>query len=232
MEKPQCAKCHTVHKSIFCDLETKAHSQIDQAKTFLTYTKGDVLFHQGEHVSGVYCIKTGKAKATIADSLGNETIAKILGPGAVLGHRSMLSNSDHIATVEFLEEASVCFVDKTSFQKIIQDNPSLALTLGQRLAQEVVEADGKNLALVHHSVKERVCALLLNLSHMYGIKTQDGIEIDIKLTREEMASIVGTTPETMIRTLSNLKDEQVIVQNGKKLVILNQELLTDESGIY
>ena len=232
MEKSHCFKCQTVHKSIFCDLEEKAFAQIDPMKTSHTFGKGDVLFHQGENVAGIYCIKSGKAKATIADSLGNETIAKILGPGSVLGHRSLLSHTDHIATVEFLEEASICFIDKFNFQKILHDYPTLALTIGQKLAHEVIEADSKNLALVHHSVKERVCALLLNLSHIYGIKTTAGIEIDIKLTREEMASIVGTTPETMIRTLSQLKDEHVLVQNGKKLIIINQQFLIEEAGLY
>lgn len=232
MEKPQCSQCNTVHKSIFCNLEAKAQFQVDQSKTFIHYSKGDILFSQGEFVEGVYCIKSGKAKAAISDSAGNEAISKILGPGSVLGHRSMLLKTDHITTVEFLEEAVVCFIDRVSFQKLMNDNIALSLTLAQRLASELVEAESKNLALVHHSVKERVCSLLLNLSHTYGIKKNEGLEIDIKLTREEMASIVGTTPETMIRTLSHLKDESIITQNGKKLIIINESLLAEGSGLY
>jgi len=232
MEKPQCSQCDTVHKGIFCDLEAETYRQIDNAKIYLQFKKGDVLFNQGESVSGIYCIKSGKAKATIADSAGNETIAKILGPGSVLGHRSMFSDTDHIATVEFLEDASICFFDKVSFKSLIQKIPSLALRLGQRLANEVIEADCKNLALVHHSVKARVSSLLLDLSSQYGIKTQDGIELDIKLTREEMASLVGTTPETMIRTLSQLKIENIIAQQGKKLIIINMSSLNELAEHY
>lgn len=232
MGKQNCAHCSSVYKSIFCELESQALSQVDEVKNNLKFSKGKFLFNQGDKVKGVYCIKSGMAKAIISDSAGNESIAKILGPGSILGHRILFSEIDHLATVEFLEEASVCFIESSNFLNLIKKNPSLALTIGHRLANELVESDNKNLALVHHSVKERVCALILNLSQNYGIKTSHGIELDIRLTREEMASMVGTTTETMIRTISGLKDDQIITQEGKKIIITNLELLTVCTGMY
>lgn len=230
--KQNCSQCNSFHKSIFCRLEQKILNEIDSKKLSLNFSKGEILFQQGELVRGMYCIQSGKAKEKTTDAAGHEIITKILGPGDTIGIKSLLSSTGYLATVEFIDDSTVCIIDKLKFDEILKKDSRILLNISQKLAEEITESDQKNLSFVHHTVKQRTCSLLLHFVNKYGVKSDNGVELDIKLTREEMASLVGTTPETMIRTISQLKNEKILSQNGKKLVISNVSLLNNASGIF
>lgn len=231
LTKTNCHDCNSLTKSSFCHATEASRVIIDNAKTCHKYTRAERLFSQGEPVSGVYCLKSGKVKVSVTDTLGNESIIRVLGPGSLIGHRSiMCGEKDHQASVYFLEESEVCFVEQHVFQQLIKSDPELVLTLSQQFASDVADANATRVAMVHHSVKERVCTLLLSLANAYGRQAEDGIHIELKLTREEMASMIGTTPETMIRTISALKEEKLISQNGKNIIILDKSALADQAG--
>lgn len=229
--KLDCEKCISRGKGIFCDLETLALSKISDTKVTNTYKKGHTIFFQGNPPVGLYCVNNGKIKVTKTGPDGQETIIRIASGGDVLGHRSLFSNENYSATATVIEEATVCFIDKRFIYNAIHDEPTVALHLIQQLSKEVGQAETRNASMSQKSVRERVAELFLMLKKTYGINEGHRTKLDIKLTREEVASMVGTANETVSRIVSEFKDEKLIEQDGKTIYILNEAKLLELANL-
>lgn len=226
-----CEHCVSRSKGIFCELSTLVLSDINQHKVMNTYKKGQVIFYQDNPPFGLYCLSTGKIKVTKTGSDGKESIVRLAKGGDILGHRSLFSQTNYTATATTLEETTICFIDKKYILQAIEKNPSIALNIIQKLSQEMGAAESKNASMFQKNVRERLAELLLTLSSSYGIKEANRIKLDIKLTREEMASMIGTASETIIRFMSEFKDEGLIEQEGKTIFITDEAALIELANI-
>ena len=226
-----CEHCLCKDKGIFCNLEETSLASVSDSKVMNTYKKGHTIFFQGNPPFGLYCINSGKIKVTKMGSDGKESIVRIAGPGDVLGHRSLFSNENYSATATVIEDSAICFLDKKYIYKALQDEPSIALNLIQKLSKEMGQAEAKSAAMSQKNVRERLAELLLTLYKSYGVKEGSRKKLDIKLTREEMASMVGTANETIIRFISEFKEEGLIEQEGKVIYILDEEKLIEFANL-
>src|SRR5690606_38757827 len=141
----------------------------------------------------------------------------------VIGHRSLFGKENYTATATVIEDAAVCFIDKKHITEIIYDQPELALKIIEKLSREMGQAETRNASMTQKNVCERLAELLLNLKNRYGVKVEQGWKLDIKLTREEMAALIGTANETVIRTISDFKNEGILDQVGKTIYIINEK---------
>lgn len=226
-----CDKCVSKNKGIFCELEELALADVSQNKVMNTYKKGHDIFLQGNPSFGLYCINSGKIKITKTGLDGKESIVRIASAGDVLGHRSLFSNENYSATATTIEETTLCFIDKKYIHNALKKEPSIALNLIQQLSREMGSAENRSASLSQKSVKERLCELLLTLKSSYGIVEDNRTRLDIKLTREEMASMIGTSVETVIRFMTELKDEGMIVQEGKVIFIISEDALLEAANL-
>lgn len=220
-----CENCKSKGKGIFCELEALALSKVSESKVMNTYKKGHTIFFQGNPPFGLYCVNNGKIKISKIGPDGKESILRIASDGDVLGHRSLFSQENYNATATVIEEATICFIDKKFIYQAVHDEPSIALNLIQKLSQEMGSAESKSASLTQKNVRERLAELFLMLKKTYGVQDGKRIRLDIKLTREEMASMVGTANETIIRFITEFKDEGIIEQEGKVIFILDEEKL-------
>jgi CRP-like cAMP-binding protein len=218
-------------KGIFCELEKVALQDISHNKVMNNYKKGNTIFFQGNPPFGLYCVNSGKIKISKIGNDGKESIIRIAQPGDVLGHRSLFSNENYNATATTIEDATICFIDKKFIYKAIQEQPSIAIQLIQKLSQEMGAAESKSASLFQKNVRERLAELFLTLSKTYGVKEKDRVRLDIKLTREEMASMIGTANETVIRFISEFKDEGLIEQEDKTIYVLDEEKLVEFANL-
>jgi CRP-like cAMP-binding protein len=226
-----CETCPSRGKGIFCDLEKLALQGVSDHKVMNTYKKGHTLFFQGNPSFGLYCINQGKVKVSKIGSDGKESIIRIANPGDVLGHRSLFSDENYTATATALEDATICFVDKKYIFQLIKDQPSVALQLIQKLSKEMGAAEARGASMFQKNVRERLAELFLTLKKSYGIQEGNRTRLDIKLTREEIASIVGTANETIIRFITEFKDEGLIEQEGKTIFIKDEEKLLEFANL-
>lgn len=226
-----CDKCLSKNKGIFCELEEQALADVSHNKVMNTYKKGHDIFLQGNPSFGLYCINSGKIKITKTGLDGKESIVRIASAGDVLGHRSLFSKENYSATATTIEETTICFIDKKYIYNSIKKEPSIALNLIQQLSREMGSAETKAASLSQKSVKERLCELLLTLKTTYGIQEENRTRLDIKLTREEMASMIGTSVETVIRFMTELKDEGKIAQEGKVIYLTDEEGLLESANL-
>ena len=220
-----CDTCESRNKGIFCDLQQSALKDLGHNKVMTKYKRGQTIFTQGTSPQGIYCVNSGKIKLTKISDEGKESIIRIAGAGDVLGHRSLFSHESYGATATVIEETTICFLNKEYFHKVLLNEPSVSLRLIQKLSQDMGEAESKYAALSQKSVKERLATLLLDLKDDYGTQEADMWKLNIKLTREEMASMIGTAPETIIRFMTELKELGFIHQDGKTIFLHNVDKL-------
>lgn len=227
-----CENCESRDKGIFCDLSHLALATVSQNKVMNNYKKGQTIFYQGNPPFGLYCIAHGKIKVTRMGSDGKESIVRIAGPGDVLGHRSLFSKESYSATATVIEDASICFLDKNYIYSALQEQPSIALQLIEKLSRDMGAAEKRNALMSQKNARERLAELFLSFRKSYGVEDPSGrIRLDIKLNRDEIASIVGTAHETIIRLISEFKDEGILEQEGKTLFIVDEEKLTEFANL-
>lgn len=232
LKKDHCADCTSLCDGIFNQLGQEVLDNISEHKVSNTFKKGQTLFMQGNPPFGMYCIKSGIVKVTQTGPDGKESIVRLAKGGDTIGHRSLFSEEYYKATATAVEETKVCFYDKKYIQKLVKEEASVAYNLIAKLGRDLGSSEHKVTSLSQKSVRERLAELLLVLKEGYGEKLEDGrIKLNIKLTREEMASIVGTASETLIRFFTEFKQEHIIEQEGKVIFITDMEKLVEFSGM-
>lgn len=224
--KTACENCESRMSGVFCDLDTSELSNISEHKVTNVYKKGQNLFVQGNHPYGLYCVSRGNIKVSKVGADGKESIVRIVKGGDVIGHRSLFTDQNYTATATAMEDSTVCFLDKKFIMKAIQEMPSVAMNIIEKLSRDMGAAENKVSSFHQKNVRERLAELLLLLKESHGEQTEDGhIKINIKLTREEMATMIGTANETLIRFISEFKDEGLIEQDGKFIIIKDEDEL-------
>jgi len=230
-EKIGCEKCDSRMDGIFCDLKVEELFELSKHKVTNTYKKGQNLFFQGNPPFGIFCINSGKVKVTKVGADGKEAIVRVAKNGDILGHRSLFSEEYYSATSTALEDSTICFLDKKWIMKAIEEKPSVAKNLIGLLSRDMGAAEQKLASMSQKNVRERLAELLLTLKNTFGIKENNIVRLNIKLTREELASMIGVANETLIRFLSEFRDEGIITQKGKVIYIADEEKLLEFANI-
>lgn len=228
----QCQFCKSKADSHFADLPNEDLDVLSAHKSCITYKKGQNLFYEGTRPMGVFCINYGKVKVYKMGSNGKEQILFIAKPGDFLGYRSLLSEEFYGASATVIEQAAICFIPKSDFLSILNTNPAFFQKLMKAVCHELGVMEAKLAELSQKSVRERLAATILMLKETYGMEGESSDLIDIALSREDLANIVGTATETVIRLLSEFKADGLIGLEGKKIKVLETEKLIHEADFY
>src|SRR3989344_3001459 len=200
-----CKNCHPRHHGIFCELSTDELSYLNQHKVTKIYPKQVVIFHEGEKPRGLYCLFSGLVKIYKTSSDGKDQIVRLAQGGDVLGYRSFFSGEMYAASAQAIEEVTVCYIDQEGINKLIERSPSVLFNLLKKVCVELREAEEKFQSLMGKSVEERLAYFMT----MFVPKDKKQ-EVHLPLSREEIASLIGARPETVIRALSDWKDQGII----------------------
>lgn len=189
--------------------------------------KNHSLYHQGNKFSGPYCISEGKIKLTSVTDDGRENIREIATNGDILGIKQIIQTSDHHQTATPIENTHVCSIDGYFFQKLTTQNQTFTKMILKKLCDEINHHENNEIEIMYSKVKNRIALLLTRLQFEFGIKNKDSIILNLELSRTEMASMLGIAGETLIRFLTEFKDNGIIEQKGKMIVILNLRKLEE-----
>ena len=202
---------------------------IDAHRKMIHAKKGTVIFEEGDIVKGIYFIYQGKAKVHKKWSSDKELILRIAGKGAILGHRGLGKSIVYPISATALEAITLCFIDLDFFQSTLKVNHDFTYQLMMFFAEELQESEKNMRNIAHMSVKGRIAQALLMLRQKFGI-TEEGF-IDITLSRQDLASLAGTTYETVFRIINEFVEDKIIALANKDIRIINTEKLlrlTDE----
>ncbi|MGE0562603.1 MAG: Crp/Fnr family transcriptional regulator [Flavobacteriales bacterium] len=229
-EMPHCETCGSRDKSVFCGLASGEVSDIDASKGCNFYDKGQVIFHEGNRINGIYCINKGKIKIFQIGAEGKEQIIRFAKEGDIIGYRALLSEEPLSASAATLEPATLCFIPKSQIFKILQDNPNFNFKMLKLLSHELGEAARIITDLAQKPVRERLAESLLLLKDTFDLDEEKNIQV--KLSREELANIIGTATESVIRLLSEFKKDKLIDVDGRNIKLLNIPGLTRTANIF
>jgi CRP/FNR family transcriptional regulator, polysaccharide utilization system transcription regulator len=210
-----CAQCPSRSRSVFHDFPDEAQPGLEAGKSCFVYKRGEAIFHEGHTPQGVYCIKEGKVKIAREGFEGKEQIIRFAKDGDVVGYRSLLSGERYASSAVALEETSVCFIPRSQLLQMVTSQPCLSLNFIKQACTELGDAGRLITNLAQKSVRERMAEILLMLRETFG-ETAEGA-IDVKLSREELANLVGTATESAIRVLSDFQQEGLLELKGKAI---------------
>ena len=213
-----CVSCAVKKVRPFCNLPLPAAQRLNEIKSTAVYSKGTMLFIEGQHPRGVFVLCMGKAKLSTSSREGKTIITKIAEAGDLLGLNAMISNVPYEVTAEMLEPGQANFIPREPLILMMREFPEVALRIAQQLSRNYFAAHEEVRTLGLATSSERFAKLLLQ----WSIKTtQDNgsSQIRLTLTQEEIAEVIGTTRETVARLFANFKKKQLLQVQGETLVI-------------
>ncbi len=225
-----CRQCPNCKVSVFSDLTDDGFDFLNYEKSVVQLHKGQILFLQDTRPHGLYCVKKGKLKIFRKGSEGKEQIVRLAKDADVVGYRALLSEENYQCGAAALEETTLCYVPKHAFSQLLGQNTVIYKKMVQLLASDLKNAEIKISDLSQKPVRERVAETLLSLKAKYG--TEEDGSINISLTREELANMVGTATESFIRILSDFKKEGIIEVEHKKIRIADEDHLYATAHLY
>ncbi len=227
-----CALCPGRDQSLFSELPREELDKLSNRKTCIRYKKGQTLFYEDTRPMGLFCINSGKVKVYKINSDGKEQILKLGKSGDFLGYRALISEEFYNASATVIEEGAICYIPKADFLEILQKNPGFFQKMAKKVAHDLGMMERKLMTIAQKSVRERLATTLLMLKETYGMDGEESDLIDIALSREDLANIIGTATETVIRLLSDFKSQKLIALEGKKIKVLNANGLIREADFY
>lgn len=230
LDIPSCDDC-SHSKEFFCSLSDTEKRMLSEKKGDNFYKKGQVIFYEGNHANGLFCLYEGKVKLSKLGKDGKEQIVRFSKTGDIVGYRSLLSNEPYQATATAMEDCHICNLSKEKFLQIVEENPKLSLKVIQLLSKDLKSAEQNLIDVAQKTVKERISEALILLKNTFGYLA-DGKTLNIHMTRSEIADMAGTTTESTIRTLAQLSDEALIKLEGKSIVISNYSGLVRCTNAY
>ena len=227
---PFCDKCAMESGAIFKHLTHEEVDMINFEKEFRQYKRGEILYNEGSRISGFYCIHSGIIKVFKTGFDGKEQIIRFAKPGDIIAYRSVLSNEVACTSAKVIEDSQVCFIPSEILISLVKSNSAYALELLKLACHELGEANSFITDIAQKTVRERLAEILLLLVNDFGLDTQNYLQIS--LTREELANIVGTATESVIRLLSEFKSDKMVELAGRKIRILNKKGLEKISNVF
>ncbi len=224
-----CFTCQTRARTEWCALSSADLKQIDDAKIDRDYAPGDVLYHQGDSCKGIYCIKSGLVGLRKVGADGNSVLVRLAQPGDTIGYRAFLSGEEHALGAEVLKPSMVCFVDQAVVRKLIETKPELGLRFLKSMSENLNTAEDKFLQSTSFDIRARLAHLLLVLKERFAAEEKDGaLKLELPLSRQDMAAMIGVRPETMSRAIRKFEDDGIAYFSGRTVKVPDISVLFDQ----
>lgn len=194
---------------------------LTDGRTENTYKKKQIIYSEGNHPLRLYYIQAGKVKTYKINDDGKELITGLYTAGDFLGYIALLEGKDYKETAEALQETELVLIPRQEFDELLNSNMAVTRKFVSLLANNITEKEEQLLSLAYNSLRKKVADALLVLTRKYNPDNDPAFMID--MSRENLANIAGTAKESLIRTLSDFKDEKLIdIQQGN-VIILNKK---------
>lgn len=201
---------------IFNHLETEEMDEINTSAHTFSYKKGEIIYHAGEPSDSLYIVHEGKIKIYNISESGKQQLLRILKPGDFTGELSLFSESAHKSYSEAIENSSVCVFKRADLQKILLKYPAISLKLLNEFSKILKDSHTQVTRFATEKVETRIALYLAECA-----EESHSDEFVLPMTKVNLASYLGTTPETISRKFADLEYEGLIIKNGKKIKILD-----------
>ena len=220
-----CQTCKQRANGYFCQFSAPALKDFDDVRSSATYPEGAVLFLEKQDPRGVFVLCAGEVKLSISSSGGKTLILRIARAGEVLGLTSTLAGVPYEVTAETIRPCQVAYIRRDDFLRFMAKHPEVYQGVVRQMTSLYQGACSQLRTVgLSSSATEKLARLLLDWSAS-GKETKEGTQVKMPLTHEEIAALIGTTRETVTRTLSEFKHKQLVELRGSNLMISNRTAL-------
>lgn len=188
-----------------------------QERKIRTVKKKQIIYYEGDMVSSVYLVMSGKVKTIKLSADGRELLTGMYGPDEYFGVPALLLNEPYTETAEALEDSAVCQLPKEMFEELLNRYPDVARQFIRILSNNLLDKEEQLLQLAYHSVRKRMAEVLIRLSKL---EKQEG-QVTLRISRDNLAAMAGMATETVSRILSDFKDEGLIERKGSQIGIVD-----------
>jgi CRP-like cAMP-binding protein len=194
------------------------------------FRKGEIIFRKGTVATGIFFIKKGKVKKYQVDQRGKEQIIYVANVGELIGYHAILSDERYTDSAATLEESVIAFIPQEDFKTVLNRSGLLAQRLLKTLSHEFTVLTNSIAVLAQRTVRERLAIALIVLREKFKEETLPGAEIMINISRIDLANIVGTGNENIVRFLTEFKAAGILTSKGRKICIRDVNKLIKLSG--
>lgn len=214
---------------IFKDLTDYEMEPIIDLTRSRLYRRGTHIFMQGDPLTNVYFIHSGQIKIYKTDMHGKEQIINVLQPGDMFPHQGFFRKDDYPAHAEVAEDAVLLYIPIQQFENVLITHPEICIKLFRVLGDMIVDLQGRLEEKILHNTYEQIIMLILRLGNKHGIETDERhIRFQTQFTNRELANMIGSSRETVSRTLTQLKKQQLITTDRQGFMVFDIDGLEDE----
>ncbi|CAL1519656.1 Crp/Fnr family transcriptional regulator [Chitinophaga sp. MM2321] len=206
-------------ESILADLPSDIYELLTAHKSEQVYKRNEVLFREGSYPSGIFYITKGKVKKYKVDNEGKEQIVYLANTGQLIGYHAILSEDRYPDSAAVIEDSTIAFIPKEDFLKTLEHSPVLNNRLLKALSHEFSVLANSLTMFAQKTVRERLALQLIVIREKYKVNYVAGMPVEINISREDLASLVGTARENVVRVLTEFKEDSILETKGRKIII-------------
>lgn len=211
---------------LFTHLSDRERRKIAGEVIETCYKKGEYIFREGDPADTFHILQSGSVKCVKTSQDGKEVTMKVLMPGDLFCcDAAVLEGAIHPGCAQPMGDVRVLALSKKAYLGMLRRNPDAAMAVIQYLGKRLHEAQENAKVLALNPADQRLASLLANLAERTGVRESDGIRLTVRLTRQDLANMVGITVETAIRVMSRFKRERLVSGMAKNLMILDLDKL-------
>lgn len=212
---------------VFAELSSEEFCELTELMRFGKFEKGEVIFQEGTSSSGLYVVCKGRVKVLQQSQVNvKKQLLKLIGPGELLGECTLFDDQGlYTSLAQTISESELSFIEKDSFIRCIKRKPQICIKLIEKLSRELKAFQSKLIETSYQNIEARLSRLILLMADKFGVKKDSGIDVNLQLSRSELAEMAGVTTETVIRTLSKLREGDLITLDGANVFIKDKKSL-------
>lgn len=203
---------------IFNHLEVEQLQDVMQVVKSVTYKRGEILFHAGDESDSLYIVNQGHVKIYRLSDLGREQLVRLLYPGDFTGELALFKATVLENFAEAVEDSQICVIKRDDLQQLLLKYPSISIKVLNEFANRLANSEKQSASFVSEKVETRIALFLQEQSKKQATNT-----IKLPMSKKDLASYLGTTPETLSRRLSEFEASGAIVQNGQRKITIKDD---------
>lgn len=216
---------------LFSRLSSSQIARVEASSVARTFNRGGVIYLPTDHSDSVVLLARGRVRLYHLTNEGKQAILAIMDPGELFGELSLMGDSARNEFAEAMEKSTVILIPRQEVQTLMAEYPDVALGVTRLMSFRRQRVERRLKSLLFRSNRERLLHLLMELTAKYGRETEDGIQIAIKLSHQELASIIGSTRETVTVLLGELQNEGSLLIKRRQLIIRQLHRLAESIGV-
>lgn len=219
-----------MHPGGLCGLHPGPAGGFAESRVAHLYERGQAIFHEGLPAHSLFIIHSGRVRVFRTWTNGDEQVLRLLGPGEIIGYRPIFANEPYGASAEAVEDSAICVVPREDLLERIRQDPEMALALLAKLSLELRLSEDLMMDLIRRPVRERAARLLLSLVEDGPGGPEDRSIVSSQIRRQDLARMIGTTPETFSRVLSGFAQRGIVELSRERIVVRNAAMLRRAAG--